>query len=381
MKRRILLSVAMLSVLLLSVTDAAKRAVFHPPVPEEQTVAWLKERNHDAEALGAGLYRIYWRDYSGGPLRDERGDSYSVRAFDWGPRGGKADVFVSSRVEWVEPAHRTTPDTGLPEYRYIYSITSRETSQHPVHTLWVRTLDLPRSWLRDISNPPGWKNFGQPPEFAGASNHVAWNRKFGTPYILPGTSQGGFAFKCRSVPGIITAEVWTSGGSIDGHEAVVTPYHHQYAPRGFVIGPEAIPVGTSASELTRRLETLISRSVTLGWLDEDAAVPLRQHLANSVTAFGKHELSEARREIQAFVATLDVLEKQRGTVPQRTGEPNSPSGEGEQQVPAEPPLLEEALTLQLREIGFKIQEQAEPPLLEEALTLLQTNAAYLLTKF
>lgn len=332
--------------------DASTRSVFKPVVPEDQTVAWLKEKNHDAEELGKGHYRIYWRDYSGGDLRDEDGDSYSIRTFDWGPRGGKANVLVASRVELVKTGNRTTPDTGLPEYRYTYNITSLETSQQPVRSLKIRTHDLPRNWKRDISNPLGWKNYGQPPPHAESNNSVSWSPKFGTPYISPGTSQGGFVFQCRSLPGIIRADVWTSGGSINGHEAVTTPYHHQYAPRGLVVGPVAIPVETNVLELTRRLENLTSQSVTLGWLDASTAAPLQQHLTNTITAFGKNQHSQAKLEIQWFVETLNALEKQnQSAVPS-----GSPSAAAENQNPAEPPII------------------------VEALSLLKTNAAYLLGK-
>ena len=333
--------------------DAATRSVFKPVVPEDQTVAWLKEKNHDAEELGKGRYRIYWRDYSGGDLRDEDGNAYSIRTFDWGPRGGKANVLVASRVELVKTGNRTTPDTGLPEYRYTYSITSLETSQQPVQSLKIRTPNLPRNWKRDISNPPGWENYGQPSPYAESNNGVSWSPKFGTLYISPGTSQGGFMFQCQSLPGIIRADVWTSGGSINGHEAVTTPYHHQYAPRGLVVGPVAIPVETSVLELTRRLESLTSQSVTLGWLDASAAAPLQQHLTNTITAFGKNQYSQAKLEIQRFVEALDALEKQKQTA-----------------VPSGSPSTE-----------VKKQNPAEPPTIIEALTLLKTNATYLLTKF
>ena len=333
--------------------DAATRSVFKPTVPEDQTVAWLKERNHDAEELGKGRYRIYWRDYSGGDLRDEEGDPYSIRTFDWGPRGGKADVLVASRVELVKTGNRTTPDTGLPEYRYTYNITSLETSQQPVRSLKIRTHDLPRNWKRDISNPPGWKNYGQPSPYAESNNGVSWSPKSGTPYIPPGTSQGGFIFQCRSLPGIIRADVWTSGGSINGHEAVITPYHHQYAPRGHVVGPVAIPMETSVLELTRRLESLTSQSIELGWVDASAAAPLQQHLTNTMTALGKNQHSQAKLEIQRFVEALNALEKQSQT-----------------------PMSSGSLSIEVKK-----QNPAEPPILMEALTLLKTNAAYLLTKF
>ncbi len=332
--------------------DASTRSVFKPVVPEDQTVAWLKEKNHDAEELGKGRYRIYWRDYSGGDLRDKDGVPYSIRTFDWGPRGGKANVLVASRVELVKTGNRTTPDTGLPEYRYTYNITSLETSQQPVRSLKIRTHDLPRNWKRDISNPLGWKNYGQPPPHAESNNSVSWSPKFGTPHISPGTFQGGFVFQCRSLPGIIRADVWTSGGSINGHEAVTTPYHHQYAPRGLVVGPVAIPVETSVLELTRRLENLTSQSVTLGWLDASTAAPLQQHLTNTITVFGKNQHSQAKLEIQRFVETLNALEKQNQTAVHS----GSPSAAVENQNPAEPPII------------------------VEALSLLKTNAAYLLGK-
>ena len=347
-----LLSAATVFGLTITETYAAARSVFKPVVPEDQTVAWLKERNHDAEELDNGRYRIYWRDYSGGDLRDEEGDPYSIRTFDWGPRGGKADVLVASRVEFVKTGNRTTPDTGLPEYRYTYNITSLDTSRQPVRSLKIRTHDLPRHWKRDISNPPGWKNYGQPPPYAAANNGVTWSPESRTSYISPGTSQGGFMFQCRSLPGIIRVDVWTSGGSIDGHEAVTTPYHHQYAPRGLVVGPVAIPVETSPLELTRRLESLTAQSIALGWVDASAAAPLQQHLTNTMTAFGKNQHSQAKLEIQRFVKTLNALEKQS----QMAVSSGSPSTEAGKQNPAEPPII------------------------EEALTLLKTNAAYLLTK-
>ena len=335
--------------------DAATRSVFKPVVPEDQTVSWLKKHNHDAEELGKGRYRIYWRDYSGGDLRDEDGDPYSIRTFDWGPRGGKANVLVASRVELVKTGNRTTPDTGLPEYRYTYNITSLETSQQPVRSLKIRTHDLPKNWKRDISNPPGWKNYGQPLPHAGSNNGVSWSPKSGTPYISPGTSQGGFVFECRNLPGTIRADVWTSGGSIKGHEAVTTPYHHEYAPRGLVVGPVAIPVETSVLELTRRLESLTSHSIELRWLDASTAALLQQHLTDTIIAFGKNQQSQARREIQAFITTLDALEKQRAASDQ-TDKMTSPSA------------------------GAEKQNSAEPPIIEEAFTLLKTNAEYLLTQ-
>lgn len=239
---------------------------------------------------------------------------------------------------------------------YTYNITSLETSQQPVHSLKIRTHDLPREWKRDISNPPGWKNYGQPSPHTKSNNGVSWSPKSGMPYISPGTTQGGFMFQCRSLPDIIWGDVWTSGGSINGHEAVTTPYHHQYAPRGLVVGPVAIPVGTSPLELTRRLENLTSQSVTLGWLDASAAVPLQQHLTNTITAFEKNQHSQAKQEIQRFVEALNALEKQSQTVSKRIGKTGTPSTEGEKWNPAEPPIV------------------------EEAFTLLKTNAAYLLTK-
>lgn len=358
MKKRVALLLCLLSVwgaLTNTETDAAKREVFQPLVPEEQTVAWLKERNHDAEDLGNGRYRIYWRDYSGDNLRDEYGDLYSIRTFDWGPRGNIALVVVSSRVKWVKTGNRTTPDTGLPEYRYDYSIASLETSQQPVDTLWIRTPDLPRNWERAISNPEGWKNYGQPHQREKANNGVTWSANSKIPLLAPGTFQSGFTFKCRSLPSIIMADIWASGGDGTGHEAVAIPSYVQTAPRGPVIGPVAVPVGTSVSELTRRLEMLISQSVELGWLDASAAVPLKQQLANSLTALGKNQQSAAKRAIRAFVSALEELGES-ATANQRDEQSRS-SAEAKAQL---------------------IQE---PVIIEEALTLLKTNAEYLLTRF
>ena len=133
-----LLSAATVFGLTITETYAAARSVFKPAVPEDQTVAWLKEKNHDAEELDNGRYRIYWRDYynlSQNNQRDEYGKSYTIRSFDWGPRGGKADVFVESRVEEIKPDNRIFPDTSLPEYRYTYSITSLKTSSRSMLSL------------------------------------------------------------------------------------------------------------------------------------------------------------------------------------------------------------------------------------------------------
>ena len=338
--------------------DAATRTIFKPPVPEDQTVAWLKERNHDAEELDNGRYRIYWRDYynlSQNNQRDEYSKSYTIRSFDWGPRGGKADVFVESRVEEIKPDNRIFPDTSLPEYRYTYSITSLKTSRDRIRSLWINTSDLPRNWKRYISNPPGWKNRGQPLPYEKASNVVTWGPISTDGYdgIEPGTFQEGFSFQCQGIPGIITADVWTTGGDPEGLETVVTMNYTQTNPQGTVVGPVAIPINTSPLALTRRLENLTSQSVELGWVDAGVAAPLQQHLTHTITAFGKNQHSQAKLEIQRFIETLNALEKQSQT-----------------------PMSSGSLSIEVKK-----QNPAEPPILMEALTLLKTNAAYLLTKF
>ncbi len=338
--------------LLANTAMSANRTVLMPRVPEGQIIDWLKKYNHDAEELGNSRYRIYYRNYDNATENDLKDDygHYTIATFDWGPPGGLADIFVSSKVEGVPSEKRTTPDTGFPEYQYTYQLTSLETSRQPVHALKLRTPDLPKIWYRDISNPPGWKNYGQPSQHARANNGVTWRPEFGTPYISPGTTQGGFTFRCRSLPGIIMIDVWTSGNDGRGGELIRTPYYQHYSPRGTIIGPVAIGIDTSPLALTRRLETLTSQSVALGWLDEGAAAPLLQHLADSLSAFGKNRHSQAKREIQKFVQALSALEKQ-------TNKTESPSAEMEKQPPAEPPII------------------------AEALTLLKTNAEYLLTQF
>ena len=353
-----LLSAATVFGLTITETYAAARSVFKPAVPEDQTVAWLKEKNHDAEELDNGRYRIYWRDYynlSQNNQRDEYGKSYTIRSFDWGPRGGKADVFVESRVEEIKPDNRIFPDTSLPEYRYTYSITSLKTSRDRVRSLWINTSDLPRNWKRYISNPPGWKNRGQPLPYEKASNVVTWGPISTDGYdgIEPGTFQEGFSFQCQGIPGIITADVWTTGGDPEGLETVVTMNYTQTNPQGTVVGPVAIPINTSPLALTRRLENLTSQSVELGWVDAGVAAPLQQHLTHTITAFGKNQHSQAKLEIQRFIETLKALEKQSQT-----------------------PMSSGSLSIEVKK-----QNPAEPPILMEALTLLKTNAAYLLTKF
>ena len=336
-------------------TLAANRTVFTPRVPEMQIIDWLKKNSHDAEELEKGRYRIYYRDYENATENDPKDDygHYTIATFDWGPPGGLADVFVSSKVERVPPKNCTTPDTGLPEYRYHYQITSLEASRQEVRSLWIRTPDLPKNWQRDISNPPGWKNYGQPPQHARANNGITWTPKFGTPYISPGTTLKDFNFKSRGLPSIIMMDIRTSGADTRGSELIETPYRQHYSPRGHVVGPAAIPINTSPLALTRRLESLTSQSVTLGWLDTSAAAPLQQHLTNTITAFGKNQHSQAKLEIQRFVEALNALEKQSPTAVSS----GAPSTEVEK------------------------QNLAEPPIIAEALTLLKTNAAYLLTKF
>jgi len=351
-----LLWVGVVFVLTNTATDAAKRTVFHPPVLEEQTLAWLKERNHDAESLGNGRYRIYWRDYSGNNLRDKYGALYSIRTFDWGPRGDIADALVSSSVEIVKTGEDTTSSQGLPRYRYHYHVKSLETSRQPIVTFRIFTR-IPKNWKRDISDPLGWSNGGQPSQTESASNHVRWihRGKDGIYGLYPGQSQSGFGFQCQGVPGILTADIWTTGRDMKGMEEVKTLHYTETAPRGPVIGPVAIPVGTSVLELARRLETLTSQSVELEWLDASAAASLRKHLEEVFIALGKNQQSAAKRALGAFVATLEELRKSTTT---KQRDKLSPSSAG---VEAEP--------LQ------------EPVIIAEALTLLKTNAAYLLTRF
>lgn len=357
---RILLSVftMFLSVFTHIEIYAATRTVFKPRVPETQLLDWLKKRNRNAEDIGNSRYRIYYHDYENATENDPKDDygHYTIATFDWGPPGGLADVFVSSKVELVPPKNRTTPDTGFPEYRYHYQITSLETSRQSIHSIKVRTPDLPRNWQRDILNPPGWKNYGQPDKFEHSNNGVTWSTNSGMSNITPGVSQNGFVFQSRSIPGIIMVDIWTSGNDINGLEGITTPYHHQYAPRGPAIGPVAIPIATSPLELTRRLESLTSHSIELGWLDASAAGPLQQHLTNTITAFGKNQHSQAKQEIQRFIEALNTLEKRSQTISKRIGKTGTPSTEVEKQNPMEPPII------------------------AEALTLLKTNAAHLLTK-
>ena len=298
-------TVVMVFVLTRLEIDAATRTVFKPRVPETQLLDWLKKRNHDAEDLGNSRYRIYYHDYENATENDPKDDygHYTIATFDWGPPGGLANVFVSSKVELVPPKNRTTPDTGLPEYRYHYQITSLEASRQEVRSLWIRTPDLPKNWQRDISNPPGWKNYGQPPQHARANNGITWTPRFGTPYISPGTTQKDFNFKCRGLPSIIMMDIRTSGTDTRGSELIETPYRQHYSPRGLVIGPVAMPVGTSLLELTRRLENLTSQSIDLGWLDANAA-PLQQHLTNTITAFGKNQHSQAPKQNLKFNGLL-----------------------------------------------------------------------------
>lgn len=330
---------------------AANQKVFKPPLTEEQMLDWLKEENYDAEVLPAGRYRIYYLDSHPKGEITQNGSRFTVLTFDWGPRGDIADVVVSSSVELVKRIDSRSSANRLPTFRYHYHIRSLETSRQPVSSFRVNTPDLPRNWHRDISNPPEWGNMGQPYKKRGY-NGIAWlhSGETGSYGLLPGASQDGFMFQCQSVPGIIVAHVWAVGRDMNGVEGVRTLHDPQTAPRGPVIGPVAISIDTSRLALTRRLETLTSQSVTLGWLDESAAVPLLQHLADSLSAFGKNRHSQAKREIQSFVQALSALEKQ-------TNKTESPSAEMEKQPPAEPPII------------------------AEALTLLKTNAEYLLTQF
>ncbi|MDE0018549.1 MAG: hypothetical protein OXU51_20360 [Candidatus Poribacteria bacterium] len=356
-------NVAWLLIFLLSVwvngvvrtTDAATRQQFQPPLTEEEMLDWLIENNHDAERLPGDKYRIYWRDYFHPELNrtDAAGKRYRVSSFDWGPRGDVADVVVSSSVEVAIPWEQFSASQGLPTFRYRYRLASLKTSLQPVRSLRIYTTDLPRNWNRNISNPPGWSNGGQPPQYEWGSNRVRWSVRDRNYLVDPGESQSGFIFQCQSVPGILTASVWTTGRDWSGIEGIATLSHTETSPRGPIIGPVAIPVETSVLELTRRLETLTSQSVELEWLDASAAAPLQQHLTRTITAFGKNQHSQAKQEIQQFVEALNALEKQSHTVVSS----GSPSTEGEKQNPAEPPII------------------------EEALTLLKTNAAYLLTKF
>ena len=282
-------TVVMVFVLTRLEIDAATRTVFKSRVPETQLLDWLKKRNHDAEDLGNSRYRIYYHDYENATENDPKDDygHYTIATFDWGPPGGLADVFVSSKVELVPPKNHMTPDTGLPEYRYHYQITSLETSRQSIHSVKVRTPDHPRNWQRDILNPPGWKNYGQPYKFEHSNNGVTWSTNSGMSNITPGVSQDGFVFQSRSVPGIIMVDIWTSGNDISSLEGIATPYHHQYAPRGLAIGPVAIP----------------------------------------------------------FVEALNTLEKQSQTISKQIGKTGTPSTEVEKQNPAEPPIIVEALTL------------------------------------
>ena len=336
-----------------SIAVAANRKIFKPPLTEEQMLDWLKEKNYDAEMLPDGRYRIYYLDSDPKGEITQNGFRFTVLTFDWGPRGDIADVLVSSSVEFVESTGSSSATNRLPTFRYHYHIKSIETSQQPVTSLRVNTPDLPRNWQRDISNPREWDNMGQPYKKRGY-NGVAWlhsgnNRSYGLP---PGTFQDGFTFQCQSVPSITMAQVWAVGRDMNGMEGVTTLNDPQTAPRGPVIGPTAISLRTSPLELTRRLETLTSQSVELGWVDASAATPLQQHLTNTMTVLGKNQHSQAKLEIQRFVEALNALEKQSQTAVS----PGAPSTEVEK------------------------QNLTEPPIIEEALTLLKTNAAYLLTK-
>ncbi|MCG9127747.1 hypothetical protein JT359_09130 [Candidatus Poribacteria bacterium] len=345
------------------ISVAANRIVFKPPLTEKQMLEWLKEKNYDAETLPDGRYRIYYLEPDPKGKIIKNGSHFTVFTFDWGPRGDIANVMISSSVELVKMSS-TSSTNKLPTFRYRYHIKSLKTSQQPVSSLRVNTPDLPRSWHRNILNPPEWHNMGQSHKKRGY-NGIAWlhSGKTGSYGLPPGTSQDGFALQCQSVPGITVAHVWTTGRDMNGVDGVNTLHDPQTAPRGPVVGPVSIPSKTSPLELTHRLETLTIQSIELGWLDEIAAVPLQQHIANIRTAFEKNAglQSQAKRTIQEFIAVLNALEKQSKLNFKQTGTMLSPSGSPSAEI--------------------QIQMGLEPPIIEEAITLLKTNAEYLLTRF
>ena len=329
---------ALCTALFVNTVQAAKRQAFKPVHTEEQILNRLRENNYGVERIQTKpilLYRISW----------EKNRQVYFRPVD-----DIDDVIVSSKVELVKTDQATTSSKSMPTFRYYYSF--EKTPTNPVLSIFcyafeVSINNISRSDISEISNSELWTHSEQSSD---DEVQVVWEPLIGMAISrnLPVISYKEFTFQCPSVPGITTARVRRHEGEDDAtntdkkNKMAIPLSGEEIVPdlTGKVIGPEAIPADWDTLKLTQRLESLTSECIKLGWLDESAAKPLKQHLTDSQTALQKNQQSQAKQAIQAFADTLKRMEKET--------KPSNPS--------------------------------QEPLLTQEAATLLGTNAAYLLTK-
>ena len=342
MKFRLTLLLALFALsmaLFVNTAQAANRKAFKPVHTKEQILDWLKKHNYEVKKLLTKPWLLY-----------------SVRLQDrhvyFRPVDGVDHVVVSSKVELVKTDQGTTSSEGMPSFRYYYGF--ENPSIIPFRSIFCYAFeisfnDISRSDIRKITNSELWTYSEQ---FSEDEMQMIWIPLLGVAISrnLPVLSYKEFMFQCQSVPGITTARVKrhqrenaASDINLKKNKMAISLSGEEIVPDliGKVIGPEKIPAEWGALKLTQRLESLTSECIKLGWLDESAAKPLKQHLTDGKTALQNNQQTQAKQAIQAFADALKQMEKEIKT--------NNPS--------------------------------QEPLLTQEAATLLGTNTVYLLTKF